>query len=102
LRASTTGTWSLVQKPAAFSRYVYRDELFPSLVFRRAYDAIQSHHGTSADLEYLRILFLAARRGVKVTRFVIPEGESRRERRTAVARTPPSGTSKVRRRRPTL
>jgi hypothetical protein len=54
--------WSLVQKPAAFSRYVYRDELFPSLVFRRAYDAIQSvHHGTSGDLEYLRILFLAAR-----------------------------------------
>jgi hypothetical protein len=53
--------WSLIRKPAAFSRYVYREELFPSLVFRRAYDAIQTpHHGTPGDLEYLRILHLAA------------------------------------------
>lgn len=53
--------WSLIRKPAAFSRYVYREELFPSLVFRRAYDAIQApHHGTPGDLEYLRILHLAA------------------------------------------
>jgi hypothetical protein len=35
--------------------------MFPSLVFRRAYDAIQSpHHGIKGDLEYLRILHLAA------------------------------------------
>jgi hypothetical protein len=54
--------WSLVRKPAAFARYEFRQELFPSLVFRRAYDAIQTpHHGTPGDLEYLRILFLAAR-----------------------------------------
>jgi hypothetical protein len=53
--------WSLVQKPGAFARYVYREEMFPSLVFRRAYDAIQTpHHGTKGDLEYLRILHLAA------------------------------------------
>ena len=53
--------WSLVRKPGAFARYVYRDELFPSLLFRRAYDAIQTpHHGTAGDLEYLRILYLAA------------------------------------------
>jgi hypothetical protein len=53
--------WSLIRKPAAFERYVYREELFPSLVFRRAYDAIQTpHHGTQGDLEYLRILHLAA------------------------------------------
>ncbi len=53
--------WSLIRKPAAFARYVYREELFPSLVFRRAYDAIQTpHHGTPGDLEYLRILHLAA------------------------------------------
>lgn len=53
--------WSLVRKPAAFSHYVYREELFPSLVFRRAYDAIQTpHHGTPGDPEYLRILHLAA------------------------------------------
>jgi hypothetical protein len=53
--------WSLVRKPGAFARYVYREEMFPSLVFRRAYDAIQTpHHGTRGDLEYLRILHLAA------------------------------------------
>jgi hypothetical protein len=53
--------WSLVRKPGGFARYVYRDEMFPSLVFRRAYDAIQTpHRGVSGDLEYLRILLLAA------------------------------------------
>jgi hypothetical protein len=53
--------WSLVRKPGAFARYVYREEMFPSLVFREAYDAIQIlHAGTKGDLEYLRILHLAA------------------------------------------
>jgi len=53
--------WSLVRKPGGFARYVYREEMFPSVVFRRAYDAIQTpHHGTAGDLEYLRILHLAA------------------------------------------
>lgn len=53
--------WSLVRKPGAFSRYVYRDELFPSVTFRRAYDAIQSTKpGIKGDVEYLRILHLAA------------------------------------------
>jgi len=53
--------WSLVRKPGGFARYVYREEMFPSVVFRRAYDAIQTpHHGLPGDLEYLRILHLAA------------------------------------------
>jgi hypothetical protein len=53
--------WSLVRKPGGFARYVYREEMFPSVVFRRAYDAIQTpHHGVKGDLEYLRILHLAA------------------------------------------
>ena len=53
--------WSLVRKPGGFARYVYREEMFPSLVFRRAYDAIQTpHHGVKGDLEYLRILHRAA------------------------------------------
>ena len=52
---------SLVRKPGGFARYVYREEMFPSVAFRRAYDAIQSpHRGTKGDLEYLRILDLAA------------------------------------------
>jgi hypothetical protein len=53
--------WSLVRKPGGFARYVYREEMFPTLVFRRAYDAIQTpHQGVRGDLEYLRILHLAA------------------------------------------
>jgi hypothetical protein len=53
--------WSLVRKPGAFSRYVYREDLFPSVTFRRAFDAVQTpHRGVKGDLEYLRILHLAA------------------------------------------
>lgn len=53
--------WSLVRKPGGFARYVYREEMFPSVVFRRAYDAIQTpHRGVKGDLEYLRILHHAA------------------------------------------
>lgn len=53
--------WSLVRKPGGFARYVYREEMFPSVVFRRAYDAIQTpHQGIKGDVEYLRILHLAA------------------------------------------
>ena len=53
--------WSLVRKPGGFARYVYREEMFPSLVFREAYDALQVlQPGTRGDLAYLRILHLAA------------------------------------------
>jgi len=53
--------WSLVQKPGAFARYRYREDLFPNLVFRRAYDAITGADPTTVkDLAYLRILHLAA------------------------------------------
>ena len=52
---------SLVRKPGGFARYVYREEMFPSLAFREAYDAIHAvQPGTKGDLEYLRILHLAA------------------------------------------
>lgn len=54
--------WSLVKKPGAFPHYVYRDDLFPSLLFRRAYDVLceEFGHGRKADLHYLRILHQAA------------------------------------------
>ena len=52
--------WSLVRKPGAFARYRYREELFPSLTFRRAYDALADARGERADVEYVRILHLAA------------------------------------------
>lgn len=52
--------WSLVQKPGAFAHYRYRSELFPSMAFRRTYDAFSRWHGRGADLAYLRVLHLAA------------------------------------------
>ncbi len=63
--------WSLVRKPGAFARYVYREELFPAPIFRRAYDALHAGNAggeiksslqttTALDLAYLRILHLAA------------------------------------------
>ena len=52
--------WSLVRKPGAFARYRYREALFPTLTFRRAYDALEERLGSRADVEYVRILHLAA------------------------------------------
>jgi len=52
--------WSLVRKPGAFARYRYREDLFPSLAFRRAYDVLATNRGIRADIEYVRILHLAA------------------------------------------
>jgi hypothetical protein len=52
--------WSLVRKPGAFARYRYREELFPSETFRRAYDALRAGRGERADVEYVRVLHLAA------------------------------------------
>jgi transposase len=55
--------WSLVRKPGAFAAYRYREDLFPSLVFRRAYDALRERRGDRADVEYVRVLHLAASTG---------------------------------------
>jgi hypothetical protein len=51
---------SLVRKPGAFRRYVYREAMFPTLTFRRAYDALVERSAKWADLEYVRVLHLAA------------------------------------------
>lgn len=52
--------WSLVRKPGAFAAYRYRDDLFPTLVFRRAYDLLTQRRSERADREYVRVLHLAA------------------------------------------
>jgi transposase len=53
--------WSLVRKPGAFERYRYREDLFPSFTFRRAYDELAKIlPQRRADLEYLRCLQHAA------------------------------------------
>lgn len=50
----------LLRKPGAFATYQYREELFPSLIFRQAYDMLRSGRRERADKEYLSILHLAA------------------------------------------
>ncbi len=54
--------WSLVRKPGGFARYRYRDDLFPTAIFRAAYDALCAapHKGIGADVDYVRVLHLAA------------------------------------------
>lgn len=53
---------SLLRKPGGFRDYRYRDDLFPSLVFRQAWERLQTWSAPrQADLCYLRILHLAAR-----------------------------------------
>ena len=51
---------SLLRKPGAFRRYVYREAMFPTPVFRRAYDTLVARSAKWADLEYIRILHLSA------------------------------------------
>jgi len=53
---------SLLRKPGGFRDYRYRDDLFPSLIFRQAWERLnQWQSPRKADLAYLRILMLAAR-----------------------------------------
>jgi transposase len=62
---------TLVRKPGAFRRYVFREALFPSLDFRRAYDALVAEGADQADLDYVRILHLAASDGEECVRIVL-------------------------------
>ena len=51
----------LVRKPGAFDNYRYREDLFPTLRFRMAYDWLKHERAASAHKEYLQILQLAAK-----------------------------------------
>ena len=51
----------LVRKPGAFADYRYQADLFPSSLFRVAYDQLKSQCAGTADKQYLKILELAAR-----------------------------------------
>ena len=51
---------SLVRKPGAFARYRFREQLFPTMHFRLTYDVLRKWRGERADVEYVRILHLAA------------------------------------------
>jgi hypothetical protein len=51
----------LVRKPGAFADYRYQEDLFPSSLFRVAYDRLRGQCAGSAGKQYLRILELAAK-----------------------------------------
>jgi hypothetical protein len=53
----------LLRKPGAFARYVYREDLYPTLTFRKAYDALVAQQPGRADKEYVRLLHLATQEG---------------------------------------
>jgi hypothetical protein len=53
---------TLLRKPGGFRDYRYRESLFPTLVFRQAWETLNRWHSPrQADLIYLRLLRLAAR-----------------------------------------
>ncbi len=54
----------LVRKPGAFENYRYKKDMFPSSLFRMAYDGLKRQHTKlKAAKEYLAILNLAAKEG---------------------------------------
>jgi hypothetical protein len=53
----------LLRKPGAFAGYRWREELFPSLVYRATYDRLECA-GAYADKRYLEVLKVAADEGV--------------------------------------
>ena len=64
----------LVRKPGAFSQYRWREAMFPSLVWRAAYDHLNRHHDVSvADERYLEILQLAATKGLSTVENVVEQ-----------------------------
>jgi hypothetical protein len=70
---------SLVRKPGAFRRYVFREALYPTLTYRRAYEALVHANEGRADLEYVRILHLAASDGERAVESVLSALLSRKE-----------------------
>lgn len=54
---------SLIRKPGAFENYRYRDDMFPTINFRMAYDYLRTHTPDSSSKKYLQILYLASREG---------------------------------------
>jgi len=64
---------SLVRKPGAFRHCVYREQLFPDLVFRQAYDRLKAHEERRADARYLQVLLLAAERGEAAVSAILAE-----------------------------
>ena len=67
----------MVRKPGALRRYRYRDALFPSAVFRRAYERLDESLATwPADTNYLQVLLLARDTSASDVELVLEELEA--------------------------
>lgn len=56
----------LLRKPGAFLQYRHREALYPSVIFRSAFDRLVSDHGERPGvIEYLQVLKLAAEETVE-------------------------------------
>jgi len=53
----------LVRKPGAFENYRYREAMYPNSRFRMAYDVLKQHAPSRGDIQYLKVLQLAAHEG---------------------------------------
>jgi hypothetical protein len=71
---------SLVKKPGAFAHYRYQSCLFPRMIFRLAYDELQSSAPERAGRDYLQLLKLAADesedRVAEALRVMVERGEA--------------------------
>jgi hypothetical protein len=64
----------LLRKPGAFIHYRHREALYPSAVYRAAYDRLVSDHGERPGvIEYLHLLKLAAEQTVEQVEGVLRE-----------------------------
>ncbi|MFO8055322.1 MAG: IS21 family transposase [Bacteroidales bacterium] len=52
---------SLLRKPGAFENYKYRDDLFPSTIFRITYDYLKKKYPGTGNRKYIEVLNLAAK-----------------------------------------
>jgi hypothetical protein len=85
---------ALVKKPGAFAHYRFREELFPSVTFRQAYDYLCDRRPQQADREYLELLRLAAKESETAVEAALRQGLRERrlsiERVTASVKAPPA------------
>lgn len=51
----------LVRKPGAFQQYRYRQDMFPTTIFRLAYDNLIARNPAGGHKDYLEILYLASK-----------------------------------------
>lgn len=63
----------LIRKPGAFENYRYKDELYPTSIFRSAYDALKETNPQRYVKDYLGILKAASQNGEERVNLIIKD-----------------------------